>query len=178
MKSEVGNKYGKLTLIKFDHTDEHYRKHYLCKCDCGNEVVARIDCIKSGHTRSCGCLHQVPPKKHGKTGTRLYVVWRGMRKRCNNPNSNVYKYYGGCGVRVCEEWNTNFESFEKWALENGYDDTAAFGKFTVDRINPYGDYSPSNCRLITIQEQQRNKRRGRNKSENSVRQQRKVDAAG
>lgn len=81
-----------------------------------------------------------------------------MRKRCNNPNDRVYKYYGACGVKVCDEWDKDFAKFKQWAIANRYDEQAIRGKYTIDRIDPNGNYEPNNCRLITIQEQQRNKR--------------------
>lgn len=93
-----------------------------------------------------------------------------MRKRCNNKNDTVYKYYGGIGIRVCDKWNDNYEEFEKWAYENGYDETAPRGLYTIDRINPYKDYSPENCRWISIREQQHNKRKNWIKNEDNMRQ--------
>jgi hypothetical protein len=81
---------------------------------------------------------------HGETNTRLYVIWLAMRRRCGNPNSHNYKYYGGKGVRVCDEWNSNYENFRDWARENGYEDN-----LTIDRIDSDGNYEPSNCRFIT-----------------------------
>jgi hypothetical protein len=82
---------------------------------------------------------------------RLYRIWKGMRTRCNNPNFPAYKYYGGKGVQVCDEWNS-FESFQDWALENNYDDS-----LTIDRINGDGDYRPDNCRWVDTFVQQNNK---------------------
>ena len=70
-----------------------------------------------------------------------------MKHRCNNPNASGYKHYGGSGVRVCNEWQS-FEAFKEWAYSNGYNPKAKRGACTIDRINPYGDYEPSNCRKV------------------------------
>lgn len=90
--------------------------------------------------------------KHGMRHTRIYIIWRAMRQRCNNPHTINYKNYGGKGVRVCDEWNNDFMSFYNWSVENGYNDT-----LTIDRINASGNYEPSNCRWITQKEQQNNR---------------------
>lgn len=90
--------------------------------------------------------------KHGGSGTPLYNVWKSMRQRCNNRKSHDYKWYGMDGVKICEEWE-DFASFRKWATENGYK-----SGLTIDRVDSKEPYSPENCRWITIQEQQKNKR--------------------
>ena len=135
---------------------------WLCRCDCGNLIKVNLCALSTGNTKSCGCLQpercSETHKTHGKSKTRLYIVWKQMCKRCNNPNSTVYKHYGERGIRVCEEWRKSYPAFEEWALSNGYDENAPRGKYTIDRIDCDGDYSPSNCRFITIQEQQQNKR--------------------
>ena len=92
------------------------------------------------------------PIKHGGSKTPLYNVWKSMRQRCNNSKSHDYRWYGMDGVKICEEWD-NFANFKKWALEHGYKNG-----LTIDRVNSHGPYSPENCRWITIQEQQKNKR--------------------
>lgn len=91
------------------------------------------------------------PKKHYMKRTKLYSIWNEMRNRCTNPNDPNFKRYGAKNVSVCEEWN-DFRNFYPWAFENGY----AEG-LTIDRINPLGNYEPTNCRWITIAEQQRNR---------------------
>ena len=96
--------------------------------------------------------------KHGyakrNSPTRLYKIWIGMRVRCNNPR---YKYYGGRGISVCEEWN-DFMSFQKWAYENGYKDDAKRGECTLDRIDSDKNYEPSNCRWVNMKVQSNNRR--------------------
>lgn len=90
-------------------------------------------------------------KKHYQKHTKLYSVWNQMRNRCSNPNDKSYARYGGKGISVCDEWS-DFRAFYPWAMENGYADG-----LTLDRIDPYGNYEPSNCRWITMTEQQRNR---------------------
>lgn len=84
---------------------------------------------------------------------RLYSIWCDMKKRCYNPNSKSYPHYGGRGIAVCEEWRNNFSAFESWSLQNGYSEN-----LTIDRIDVNAGYCPSNCRWLSISEQQRNKR--------------------
>lgn len=99
--------------------------------------------------------------KHGKRNTRLYVVWISMKQRCLNPKNKDYCKYGKRGIKVCDEWINDFMSFYNWAMENGYDENAPKGKFTVDRIDNNGNYGPSNCRLTTIKGQSNNRRNNR-----------------
>ena len=91
------------------------------------------------------------PKNHYMKHTKLYSVWNQMRNRCSNPNDKSYKRYGAKGISVCEEWR-DFRVFYPWAIQNGYKEG-----LTLDRIDPSGNYEPSNCRWITNKEQQRNR---------------------
>lgn len=91
-------------------------------------------------------------KNHHGTGTRLYEIWKGMRKRCNCPYRKEYKDYGAKGIRVCAEWD-EYPVFREWAMANGYSDD-----LTIDRIDPQKDYTPQNCMWITKSEQSSNKR--------------------
>ena len=84
---------------------------------------------------------------------RLYRTWKNMRNRCKNPNNRSYHKYGGRGIKVCDEWDRNYNYFEKWSLENGYADN-----LSIDRINANGNYEPSNCRWADKHTQDNNKR--------------------
>lgn len=148
----TGRKFGRLTVIK---RAGYYKKEIMwrCKCDCGKEVDVIGGSLKRGNTKSCGCLHNEVVNKYGFVDERLYRIWADMKTRCNNPNFKHFKHYGGRGIRICKSWENSFLAFSEWALEHGYLDN-----LTIDRIDVNGDYEPSNCRFITIQEQQWNKR--------------------
>lgn len=152
----TGQRFGRLTVIGFDKQDEFRQYMWLCKCDCGNVVSIRGYSLRSGNTQSCGCIQKETNLKlrqtHGMTKTRIYNIWQSMKQRCSTPSVSCYKYYGGRGISVCDEWQS-FEPFYQWAISNGYADN-----LTIDRIDVNGNYEPINCRWITIQEQQRNKR--------------------
>lgn len=94
--------------------------------------------------------------------SRLSHILGNIMDRCYNPNCDVYYLYGERGIKVCEEWKKpcgeGRYNFFKWALENGWEELDDPTIQTIDRIDPNGDYCPNNCRLITLQEQQRNKR--------------------
>lgn len=89
-------------------------------------------------------------RRGGASSTRLYRIWATMVKRCERPSHNVYRFYGGRGIRVCAEWKT-FAPFREWALANGYAEN-----LTIDRIERAGDYTPSNCRWATREQQVEN----------------------
>ena len=121
-------------------------KKLICVCPlCGNEFEMWRSHFYRG-SNACKC------KNLKKNNPRLYRIWTNMKTRCNNPNVPIYTYYGGRGIRLCEEWNS-FESFYKWATDNGYKDT-----LTLDRIDVNGNYAPGNCRWVGYVTQANNKR--------------------
>lgn len=153
----TNEKYGKLTAIKIDHIGESGKRYWLCECDCGNTIIAKVDSLRSGNTKSCGCTRREKTikrnLKHNGTGTRLYRIWQGLFKRCRNKNSTDYYNYGARGIKVCNEWE-DFINFRNWAIINGYTD-----ELTIERIDFNGNYEPSNCTWITKSEQVKNKRK-------------------
>ena len=85
--------------------------------------------------------------------TKLYTAWENMKSRCINRNDKDYKYYGGKGISVCDEWQL-FDNFRSWAVKNG-----VWRGLTIDRINNDGDYQPDNCRWVTSAVQSANSSR-------------------
>ena len=151
VKNLIGRKFGNLKVIEYVRRERgHVFLH--CQCDCGGMTTVRASDLKRGHTQSCGCLEKEAKTIHNGRWTRLYGIWCGMKRRCNNPKCESYKYYGERGITVCDEWKNDFAAFRDWAMANGYDDT-----LTIDRIDNDGDYCPENCQFIT-------------KSENSAKQ--------
>ena len=142
-KDITGKVYGRLTVIERLENDKHNQARWKCLCECGNYTVAVTSELNRGNVRSCGCLSREISKKvnfkHGFKNTRLYKVWDSMKKRCYNPNSQNYKYYGGRGITMCNEWKNDFKSFHDWAFANGYDENAEYMKCTID---PYSQGAP------------------------------------
>lgn len=156
----TGQKFGRLTAIKPCGKTSGGNVLWLCECDCGNKTTAPTQHLKSGNTKSCGCLNsELASKRFTKTGEsnhRLYRIWRNMKRRCYDNTFKAYKNYGGKGVLICDDWLKSFENFYKWAISNGYKDN-----LTIDRINVNGNYDPNNCQWITRSENTRKSWRDR-----------------
>lgn len=152
----TGKKFGKLTAIKRVGKSKRGRYLWLCKCECGGEKVVEHSDLVTGNTKTCGCV--ITNTSHGMSRSKLYKKWTDIKMRCYNPQNRNFKNYGERGIKMCEKWKNDFSSFAIWAMQNGYDDSAPRGKYTIDRIDVNGDYTPENCRLVNIQTQERNKR--------------------
>lgn len=119
---------------------------WRCRCDCGKESVIPGYRLRSGHTRSCGCLG-----RHGMSHTREYGTWGNMIDRCERASHASSAYYSERGIRVCERWRSSFEAF--------YEDMGVHPPgLSLDRIDNDGNYEPGNCRWATSYEQNHNRR--------------------
>lgn len=154
IKDLTGQKFGKWTVIRRVIRENEKRIRYLCKCECGAEHIVIGTTLTSGEStkcKKCGYKYAIH-YTHNMYNTRLYTIWENMKSRCNRNTATGYKYYGGKGVEVCKEWQTDFMNFYNWAMKNGYSDN-----LSIDRIDVNGNYEPANCRWITMAEQQNNK---------------------
>lgn len=146
-----GQKFGRLVAVRVCGRRSN-QLLWLCVCDCGQtkEIVGYS--LRSGTSRSCGCLQKERASSakttHGKRRSRIYNIWRGMVDRCQNPKCLAYRDYGGRGITL------DFVSFEEFYREMGDPPTG----MSIDRIDNERGYAPGNCRWATMRVQTRNKR--------------------
>ena len=145
-----GTRYGRLTVI--EESFEKSQRAFLCRCDCGAEKVVRLNCLRRGTTKSCGCYGKEVKIKHGHLeGGKMpdeYKAFYAARNRCENPNNIGYEQYGGRGIEF------RFESFKEFYNHIGPKPSK---KHTIDRIDSNGHYEPGNVRWSTMQRQQNNR---------------------
>jgi hypothetical protein len=156
MKTKASDKHSMLTAL-------HHVQGPIWRwaCDCGNQIDTRAAHVRSGNTKSCGCLklqtlrQNQPVHGHAQKGNKSpeYWAWASMIQRCHNPNAQAYHNYGARGIKVCEEWRTSFVAFIK------HMGNRPSPKHSLDRINNDGDYEPRNCKWSTKSDQAKNRRR-------------------
>jgi hypothetical protein len=160
----IGQKFERLLVVEATIVDKKERKRiaYVCVCDCGETRTVLKENLTSGRQKSCGCLSREKAamsgerlKKHGMHKTRVYGIWAQMKRRCQTKSNGAYDRYGKKDVQVCARWQ-KFELF--------YEDMGDDNGLTLDRIDPKGNYEPSNCRWATWTEQANNKRNSRKKN--------------
>ena len=149
---EKGQKFGKWTIIEEISPkiiSNKPRRMFKCVCECGNIKEVQLTCLLNKHSTSCGCMQKERAAqsqlKHGLADKHpLYLTWKNMKKRCNNPKASEYTNYGGRGIKVCNEWSKSFKAFYDWAISNGWKKS-----LSIDRINVNEGYCPENCRWST-----------------------------
>ncbi len=157
VKSLIGIKFGKLTVVR--RAEKNYvtpssgnsEPRWFCKCDCGKTTTLKGSSLKTGHTKSCGCLSVESATTHGLHKHPIYQTWRSMLNRCYNPKCERYPVYGGRGITVCDRWKNSLENFIA-------DIPKRPSKLhSIDRINNDLPYQPGNVKWSTAQEQASNK---------------------
>lgn len=160
----IGEVFGRLTVVAEIARVNPRKRQFRCRCSCGVEVELNLNKLRSGHTRSCGCLHtetiiknlEKCPRngapKHGMNKSPEHRAWVHMKQRCSNKNKREWPHYGGRGIKVCEEWASSFLAFYDHVGQRPTE------KHSLDRIDVNGNYEPGNVRWATQQEQVENTR--------------------
>ncbi len=145
----VGQKFNRLKVISRSDKRSKSGAIWECLCDCGNYTDVLGLKLRQGKTKSCGCYRKKLAStirfKHGMSKNRTYRTWKEMRQRCNNINSDKWRWYGARGINICARW----EDFTLFVEDMG---VRPMGH-TLDRIDSDGNYEPSNCRWATPSQQ-------------------------
>jgi hypothetical protein len=148
----TGQQFGSLTVIRLEGKTRYGHTLWLCACECGATSLAKIDRLRSGKTQSCGCKSKTAALTHGFTRHPLFITWKGIAQRCENPRATGYHRYGGRGIKCLLP--------SPQALEDAIGPRPS-PRHSVDRINNDGDYEAGNLRWASCQEQGRNRRGNR-----------------
>lgn len=153
----IGNVFGRLTVLSEAGQDKYTSRLYLCKCECGSEVVKAGWLMRRGDTKSCGCLRAENLRTisitHGARKTRAYSVWWNMKSRCEREKSKYFKDYGARGIKVCDRW----QDFGAFLADMGQPPDG----MTLERVDNSKGYEPSNCKWADRKSQASNRRSNR-----------------
>lgn len=161
LEKHIGERFGYLVVTDINRrkVGKHYYSYFVVRCDCGStKEMMTVSLKRYGRkgARSCGCkskeLRAESRGVDGRSKTNLYRTYQNMKARCSNKNLPNYHRYGGRGIKVCDEWMNNFDTFKEWAHSNGYNED-----LSIERINNDGNYEPNNCKWIPMPDQQKNK---------------------
>lgn len=169
-KIPVGAKFNHLTIIEEAGWVEYATqrtKLVRAKCDCGGYIICPLNRIKTGNTKSCGCIclraKYSGVTNKGKIYKQIQNMYHHMNRRCYDSGNNRFNRYGGRGITVCEEWRNDFQTFYFWVIKNGYNEG-----LQIDRMDNNGNYCPENCRFVTASQNSRNTSRSRNIEINGI----------
>ena len=158
-KDISGQKFGRVTVISYSHTNEDKKACWNSVCDCGKKFVVSGKNLRNGNTKSCGCYAVEVTIKNSTTHgeciggkTPEYYIWIAMKDRCLNSNNKSYKRYGGRGITVCDKWKNSYAAFLK---DMGNKPTP---NHSIERVDNFKGYSPDNCIWATDKQQMNNTR--------------------
>ena len=134
---KIGDKFGRLTILDKHGIDKNSGKTvWSCKCDCGNTKFVIGSELKSGHTKSCGCLkkemvgtnhpnynpnlteEERELKKEGRTSDSDFVNWSRQIKEQANFTCDICGQHGhNLNSHHLNSWNIYKE--QRYDLENG-----------------------------------------------------------
>jgi hypothetical protein len=147
-KFQIGQKFNMLTIISFDHYDSHYRKHFLCRCECGKEKVIQGSLMSSGNTKSCGCYGMKVKKdkrisNHHSEITAIILGYKRHAKRrgfkfllTREQVENIIKqdcFY--CHSLPYNRQKTK-NTIDEGLLYNGIDRIDSLGNYTINNVVP------------------------------------------
>lgn len=154
----TGIRFGRLIVDGISHRNNRKVILWDCTCECGNKIKTYAPLLKSGNTKSCGCLQKEIVSniktKHAKSRDPLNKIYRAMKDRCLNKNNERYSSYGGRGITICDRWLGEF-GFENFISDMG---DRPSPNHSIDRINNDDGYHPENCRWATKVTQSHNTR--------------------
>jgi len=149
----IGKRYGRWLTIEEGLKDKRGLRTMKCVCDCGTIRDVPLSRLRFGSSQSCGCInieiHTERLTSHNMCYTPEYKTWESMKRRCTMPSQDRFKNYGGRGITVCDRW---FNSFENFFEDMGIKPD----RYSIERIDNDGNYEPSNCKWIPLNEQQSN----------------------
>lgn len=151
----TGQNFGRLNAIRPIGMVRGSGVEWLCLCECGGHVHVVAKSLRSGHTRSCGCLHTESvrrPRTHGGSGTQAHSSWQNMIARCTHPSNPAYEHYQKRGITVCDRWR----SFENFLADMG-ERPGGFREYTLERVDNDRGYEPGNCEWATWSVQAKNR---------------------
>lgn len=158
----TGQRFGRLVVLSRAENGPRNAPYWNVRCDCGTERVTRGASLRTGGSKSCGCLVKDNNRRrettHGEAqgtdhnATPEYNAWSSMKGRCHNPRDKGYPNYGGRGIEVCESWRNSYQAFL------GDVGRRPGPGYSIDRIDVNGNYEPGNVRWATARQQVRNRR--------------------